>query len=173
MICDLCGKKPAAIFMESVLKGGIKKINLCNECAVKRGIIPPAITPNQIDIQGIFRDIELRKAELDIDTKRLCPACGKSLYEIKRTGCAGCPECYSVFSGDIKNAFSSHGLNGKYSGSLPKRVKGFKSSLTDRSDLQAKLEEAIKIENYEKAAVYRDYLKALENGEVFDGEVNE
>ena len=41
--------------------------------------------------------------------------------------------------------------------------------LADRADLQAKLDEAVKNENYEKAAVYRDFLKALERGSVSDG----
>ena len=52
---------------------------------------------------------------------------------------------------------------------MPKRLASFRNSLTDRADLQAKLDEAVKNENYEKAAVYRDFLKALERGSVSDG----
>ena len=36
--------------------------------------------------------------------------------------------------------------------------------------IQGKLEESLKREDYEKAAVYRDYLKALEKSPVSGGE---
>ena len=61
-----------------------------------------------------------------------------------------------------------HGITGTYTGSFPKRLSGFRNALTDRNDLQAKLDEAVREENYEKAAVYRDYLRALEKGSVAD-----
>lgn len=55
---------------------------------------------------------------------------------------------------------------------MPNYVKGFRSVLTDRILLQSKLEESIEKEDYEKAAVYRDYLKALEKTSVA-GSVND
>ena len=53
---------------------------------------------------------------------------------------------------------------------MPNRLSTFRSVLTDRIALQAKLEESIKNEDYEKAAIYRDYLKALEKSPVAGGE---
>ena len=49
---------------------------------------------------------------------------------------------------------------------MPKRLDTFRSVLTDRIALQGKLEESLKNEDYEKAAVYRDYLRALEKSPV-------
>jgi protein arginine kinase activator len=46
---------------------------------------------------------------------------------------------------------------------LPNQIANFTSSLNDRVALQEKLNKAIQEENYEKAAVYRDKLKMLEN----------
>ena len=40
-------------------------------------------------------------------------------------------------------------------------MKGYKSTLTSRVEMQFKLEEAVQREEYEKAAFYRDYLKVL------------
>ena len=45
---------------------------------------------------------------------------------------------------------------------MPQRLSTFRSVLTDRIMLQNKLNAAVEDENYEKAAMYRDYLKALE-----------
>lgn len=171
MVCDLCGKKIAIVFLERMTRNGTKrKISLCQNCAISRGIISPVVPADQRDIESVFNEIEKKRADDSIESKMLCPTCGKSLYEIKQTGLAGCPNCYEVFKDAIKSAMSSHGLQGKYTGSMPERVQGFRNSLTDRADLQTKLDEAIKQENYEKAAVYRDYLRALETGAVSDGE---
>ena len=52
---------------------------------------------------------------------------------------------------------------------MPKRLKNFHSVLNDRIVLKSKLEESIKNEDYEKAAIYRDYLKALEKSPVSGG----
>ena len=52
---------------------------------------------------------------------------------------------------------------------MPKRIASFRSLLTDRIDLEAKLEQSVKDEDYEKAAIYRDYLRALERKSVADG----
>ena len=53
---------------------------------------------------------------------------------------------------------------------MPKRIANFRSPLTDRIEVQKKLEQAIENEDYEKAAFYRDYLHAIENKAVSDGE---
>ncbi len=49
-----------------------------------------------------------------------------------------------------------------YQGSLPKRLKDYQSLLVDKMTIKIKLEEAVAAEDYEKAAFYRDYLKAME-----------
>ncbi|MBP5283792.1 MAG: UvrB/UvrC motif-containing protein, partial [Treponema sp.] len=52
------------------------------------------------------------------------------------------------------------------------RIRGFRSTLTDRTLIQGKLQESIKNEEYEKAAFYRDYLRAMEKTPV-TGDDNE
>ena len=52
----------------------------------------------------------------------------------------------------------------------PLRLSYLGSAFTRTDSLQGKLEESLKREDYEKAAVYRDYLKALEKSPVSGGE---
>ncbi|MCR5495857.1 MAG: UvrB/UvrC motif-containing protein [Treponema sp.] len=169
MVCDLCKKNEAVIFLESLGKNGKRKINLCMACAMSRGIQAPVSAQNAKNLASVFKEIEEKEAAFDINSKRLCPVCGKSLFDILKSGLAGCPECYEVFKSDLTSFLNSCGISGPYTGSMPNRLSGFRNSLTDRSDLQAKLDEAVKSENYEKAAVYRDFLRALEKGSVQDG----
>jgi protein arginine kinase activator len=135
------------------------------ECAVKRGISP--------DPKAIERSVGVLFAELAQNTKqkepesdRVCPVCGQSLEKIRKTGKLGCPECYAIFRTEIGMLMKQRNITGPYTGSMPRRLASFRSVLTDRVDLQAKLEESIEKEDYEKAAVYRDYLRALERSPV-------
>ena len=63
-----------------------------------------------------------------------------------------------------------HGIGGTYTGTMPERLANFRSALTDRLDVQKKLEAAVEREDYEKAAFYRDYLHAIENKAVSESE---
>ena len=170
MLCDLCREKEAAIFLEQRGPSGLKKISLCADCAASRGISAPQVTSGKQNVAAVFQEVFEKKIRNSPDFKNLCPGCGTSLGDIKLTGKAGCPECYAVFSEEIKKSLFEHGIKGNYTGTLPLRVKDFRNALTDRADLQAKLEQAVREENYEKAAVYRDFLRALEKTSVFDGE---
>lgn len=173
MICDLCKKNEAVIFLEAIGNGGKRKLNLCVNCAASRGISTRITAPDVKNIESIFEEIKERDKKNNEDFSRLCPVCGKSLGEIKKNGIAGCPECYETFRNEITAEIKKFGDFEKYSGSMPKRLAHFRNSLTDRADLQAKLEEAVESENYEKAAVYRDFMRALEHGSVARGSVTD
>lgn len=168
MLCDLCNKNDACIFIEQSYNGGKRKINLCAPCAAARGVM--AGSGGKMNVDSIFTEFIEKCEEKNPESKRLCPVCGRSLFDIKKFMKAGCPECYSVFDEEIKSFLKGKGIDVSWQGSLPKRLRGFRSSITDRNDLQSKLEQAVAEENYEKAAVYRDFLRALEKGCVTDGQ---
>lgn len=95
---------------------------------------------------------------------KVCSVCGCTFDKIAKTQNIGCAECYYTFEEEFKETLKEHGISTEYKGSLPKRLKGYRSTLVDRMTMQIKLEEAIAAEEYEKAALYRDYLKVLNNG---------
>ncbi len=162
MVCDFCHEREAVIFMEQVSGVGQKrKISMCLECAMERGISPdPKSIESSIgDLFWELSDISLKIKEKE---NKLCPVCGTSLGSIFKKGYAGCPECYAIFKDDIKKILERQGVTESFSGSMPQRLSTFRSVLTDRIMLQNKLNAAVEDENYEKAAMYRDYLKALE-----------
>ena len=101
---------------------------------------------------------------------KVCSVCGNSFNQITKEKLFGCPECFYTFEDEIKEIFKSYKITHIYSGSLPKRLKGYKSNLVSRVDTQLKLQEAIKNEEYEKAALYRDYLNVLNSQKIESGE---
>ena len=102
---------------------------------------------------------------------KCCSVCGCTYDQIVKKKKIGCSECYYTFAEEFRNTLENYGISAGYKGSLPKRLKGYRSSLVDRMTMQIKLEEAIAAEEYEKAALYRDYLKVLNHGtEIKDGQ---
>lgn len=142
------------------------------ECAVKHGLSPD---PQNIQrsIGSLFEEISQAEKAGNPEENRLCPVCGRSLAAVRRTGRAGCPECWEIFKTELTSILNDRGITGPYTGTMPRRIASFRSALTDRIDLEAKLEESVKKEDYEKAAVYRDYLRALEKRSVADGSASE
>lgn len=162
MECDFCHEREAVIFVEQISKNGNKrKINMCMECAVAHGISPD---PKNIEtnIDDLFKELSESVNKIRIENNKLCPVCGTKLSEIKKSSHTGCPECYEIFKTQIKECLEKRGIEGKYSGSMPARLASFHSVLNYRIMLQNKLKDAVQKEDYEKAALYRDYLHALE-----------
>lgn len=153
MICNLCGKNEATIIVEKIFGAKREKLGICRECAQKNNV-----TRDPKSLQKVFDLFEKTQA-----ASKVCPVCGTNVSEIEQHLMAGCSECYTVFSKQIKGTLKFIGSSANFSGSLPQKLKGFKSVLTDRMMLEQKLQEAVKKEDYEKAAMYRDYLKALES----------
>jgi len=168
MICDFCHEREAVIFVTQVNGSGQKRrINMCMECAIANGISSDQqnIEPS---VENLFNELTEMTRKLEIESNRMCPVCGKSIAEIRKTGRAGCPECYAIFSKQIQGYLSLKGMAvpESYTGSMPARLAAFHSVLNDRIALQNKLNDAVAHEDYEKAALYRDYLHALEKPSV-------
>ncbi|WP_051537785.1 UvrB/UvrC motif-containing protein [Treponema sp. C6A8] len=103
-------------------------------------------------------------------TKKICPVCGMTYESISESQKIGCSECYYTFAQEFKKTLKKYGITKPYQGSFPKKLKGYKSTLTSRVEMQFKLEAAIEAEEYEKAAFYRDYLKVLNKEASFSEE---
>ena len=164
MICDICREKEATIEIKrSDMTGKTVCVNICADCARARGISPEK-NDLAVSVVQLIKKIAQKKFA---DDNRCCPVCGQKVSVIRDEFRAGCPECYAVFKEEIKEALKNRGISSYYTGTLPRRISTFRSSLTDRLAIQAKMFRAVECEEYEKAAVYRDYLRALEKQPVF------
>lgn len=163
MLCDICHKNEAILFVEQTSKEGVKKINICTDCARERGFSPDADLMGK-SLVSLFAELGRSKQKKEpAKDERACPVCGMRLSKFRYTGVLGCPECYEIFKPQILEYMKEKNFSLDYTGSMPKRLSNFRSVLTDRADVRLKLEKAIKEEDYEKAAFYRDYLHAIEN----------
>ncbi|MBP5251944.1 MAG: UvrB/UvrC motif-containing protein [Treponema sp.] len=169
MICDFCHEREAAIFLEQTTFDGTKrKINICMDCALERGITAGSSSIEQ-SIGNLFKELAQAAKKINEINSKMCPVCGTNLGSIKKTLKTGCPECYAIFKDEIKTILASKKFDAPYTGTMPSRLANIHSVLNDRIALQNKLNAAIENEDYEKAAMYRDFLRALSRSPVSSG----
>jgi protein arginine kinase activator len=113
-----------------------------------------------------------------------CPNCGTGYLEFRQSGLLGCPECYKAFEGQLGPLLErAHEGGTHHSGKVPKRALGGRKGTAMASaqpnpapspapspaairagkiaSLKKQLDEAVKAEQYEKAAKIRDELRDL------------
>ncbi len=151
MICEKCKKRQATVHLKTLVNGIYEERHLCAECARDYDSELDLLIPNKI-LSTMFTTVEG-------PTAKRCKSCGTTATEFKRTGKLGCAECYNAFSDVILPIVKRiHGA-GVHVGSVPTPVVKQK---TEIETLRDELEEAVRIEDYKRAAALRDKIRAME-----------
>ncbi len=95
----------------------------------------------------------------------VCNNCGMSYEEFLKSGKMGCSVCYDIYGARLEPVLKR--LHGSVShlGKVPSRHKDDVNNEREVLKLKELLEKAVKDEEYEKAAEYRDRIKDLSTGE--------
>ena len=166
MKCEKCKKNEATIHFTQVKDGKVVSFNLCKECAEKHGLKSakfdsqhqPAFTPESKN--EVLSELVQAKGETPDEE---CPACHSTLDDIRQTGRLGCGRCYFTFEQQIdvllRRIQGSSFHVGKHSTKPSSRI--YSDQIRIR-ELKKKLNEAVKVENYEEAARLRDEIISIE-----------
>lgn len=143
--CKICGE-PATVYVVDLKNGNPVPFYICNKCAAKMNIVP-----QHFQILDIFKEFMQPHAPIE-DIK--CGDCGMTFSEFNKHLRFGCAHDYDLFNAEsvLKQI---HGTT-KHVGKTPKP--DYKQI---RTELQSKLDDAVKIEDYEAAAKLRDQIRAL------------
>lgn len=172
--CSVCGQS-ATVYVVDLMDGAPTERYLCNACAAKMNITPQhfQITNMLTDLMntlGLLQQLQPKQQKRVEDVT--CDNCGMTYSQFKKTLRFGCAKDYELF-----NAASVleqiHGTSqhvGKSPGQEevleivpdPEPPKDYK---VIRAELQAKLDVAVKSEDYETAAKLRDEIKTLPQSE--------
>jgi protein arginine kinase activator len=157
MNCEMCKKNEATVRYTEVVNKKIIKMNLCEECAKKKGVTIQS--PFTIaDLLSGLADLGLRAEE---DLEKVCPGCGLSYIDFRKTGRLGCDSCYKAFEKSLQGLLETIHKGTTHVGKVPSRARMEINELTMLKDLEAKLCAAVEKEEFEKAASIRDKLQAL------------
>ena len=161
MKCEICGNRKAVIHIQQVIGKERIDLHLCDTCALERGI-SSSEERIELSISSLLHGlVDLRR--MKGAKEKACPRCGSTWEQIGKRQQMGCGECYTLFAKEIQGWFQPMVEKPQHRGKLPKRLRTYKTYLVDVVKLKEGLKEAVRREDYEKAARIRDRIKELEN----------
>jgi protein arginine kinase activator len=152
--CDFCAK-PATVHLTQIVNNKVHKVDLCEECAQKKGVTDPS---------GFSLADLLLKASLNPEQASggiRCEQCGFTQADFKKLGRLGCPACYDAFRGVLDPMLEGMHKGISHVGKIPQAALNRKSLYDRLTKLETDLTEAIKSERYEEAARYRDEISRV------------
>ncbi len=150
MLCQNCNNATATTFIKRTINGVTKEYHLCQKCAMQLGVG----AFNMFDTDDFFASL-LSNSTIS-KPKKVCKSCNSSYQDIVKKGRLGCPECYTTFEDELMPSIIKMQGRAIHNGKKPEKFVSVKNEI---EVLENDLKEAIKNEEYEKAAQIRDILK--------------
>ena len=91
-----------------------------------------------------------------------CPVCDYTFATFRSTGRLGCPHDYEVFRDELTPLIENIHWGGRHVGKVPRHSPQDMQVRTRLLQLRKALEEAVSVEDYERAAQLRDGIRELE-----------
>ncbi len=162
MQCDICAKKKATVHLTEIVDEQMSEMHLCEDCAREKNV--------QMEQQFGLADLlaglaDFGKQAKDVEKiKTKCANCGLGYEDFRKFGRLGCSECYNSFKEHLGILLRKiHGSNSHLGKSpLKSQVPLIKNKKDSLDDLKEQLQQAIRAENFEKAAQLRDKIHELE-----------
>ncbi len=156
----------------------MQKVNLCEQCAEEKGVTDPTGFALADLLKGAGTESINPSAVMGDDGEK-CEACGFTQSDFKKTGRFGCSQCYQVFHSGLDNLLQAMHRHSEHRGKKPAHFVDTRSAQSrveqareEIIELNALLDEAIRVEDYEEAARLRDSITQLQKLEV-SGEAEE
>jgi|Deesub1362B_J571_1020462.scaffolds.fasta_scaffold15565_2 protein arginine kinase activator len=153
-ICEKCNKFPAEVKLIIYEAGKKKVLNLCKLCAEEEslGVSSSAASPPVPK-----KEAPLLKPEEDL----VCANCGYKLSEFLKISKFKCEKCYEAFEPNTMKIISEYHKAEEHRGKI------YTGAYTENKEFKLKvlrraLDEAIRREEYERAARLRDLINEVE-----------
>jgi len=162
MICQDCGKREATVHLTQVIDNQKVVLNLCRECAEKRGFRNPlegVPFPLAEFLASMLSQTQIKKPSKG--SEEVCSVCGMSFSDFTKTGRLGCGSCYLTFRSLLNDLLRKVHGSTQHRGKFPHTTGNVMKPLWEETKLQEELRKAIEEEDFEKAAQIRDRIKAL------------
>ena len=177
MLCERCSKNEATVFYREIVNGKEKEYSVCPECAAKLEKEGKISFSTDLPFGDFFSDYDpvgslfgslfapsfaLQPKNTD---RKKCTLCGSTFEELVETGKVACPKCYEVFAEELEPTIRSiHGKT-KHTGRAPGKFRAKIDKMRQISALENEMKDAVKAQNFERAAEIRDQLKILKDSE--------
>ena len=170
MLCQSCKKNQATTHIKNIVNGELTEMHLCSECAAKQGY--SNVFDHMFDI-GSFMSGFMGEPSFALATEKHCPNCGITFSQITKSGRVGCAKCYDVFYDRLIPSIKRIHGNTFHAGKRlrkPQLKSGenhtSNAEVSQKSELErlsSELQNAVKNQEFEKAAQLRDKINALKS----------
>lgn len=162
LMCESCGQRAAKIQFTEVVNNNMVTVNLCLECAEKKGIEVKHVPASGLgDLVAEVWDATA-VTEADKVGAANCPSCGFAYSDFRSVGRFGCPDCYRSFEPQLVVLLRKIHGDTRHQGKAPGEM-GPKALIRKKlMDLRDELARAVQKEDYESAAHVRDRIRELE-----------
>ena len=165
MLCERCQKNEATYFIKEVINGVGEEHHYCATCMEANDVketLNHLKTPFSMPFSSFFSQSipSFYSVEETPKAKPVspCPNCYLSYGDLMNRGRFGCAECYDHFADVLPNFLKQMQAGTRHIGKVY-APEDLDDKEKEMRGLNKKLEEAIREENYELAAKYRDQLK--------------
>lgn len=158
--CSYCGE-PATVYLTRIVDGQTIKFDLCDSCAQAKGIGGDFASVSLTGLHWIRKEADNPQLE--------CSECGLTSAKFRSSGRLGCANCYNVFRSLINPVLQEIQMGTRHKGKIPKTALARQNSVAELQHLEAALQVAIRDEDYEEAAKYRDRIKRRKEDDETEG----
>ncbi|MGD2279386.1 MAG: hypothetical protein PVH45_04770 [Candidatus Omnitrophota bacterium] len=165
MKCDMCGENEASVHLTEIINGKVKKLHLCEGCAKEKSQEMQSHF-GLTDLLSSLMDFEpsMSPGRIKKSTAVKCPQCGMTYYDFQKSGRLGCGKCYDTFRKQLVDLLKKIHGSDQHVGKVPLEGEKVHKEQQDLQRMKKELEDLVKREEFEKAAVLLERIKDLEKG---------
>lgn len=116
------------------------------------------------DIFDLFNESEFFQMPVGYREEVKCPLCGRTYTDFRKTGKLGCSECYKAFSKPLSGVLRQIHHNPVHCGKIPGNLRAKLSVKKQLEKLRSELQDAVRKDDYERAAVLHKEILEIERG---------
>lgn len=172
VVCTRCKKNLATVKITKIIGGETHDLHLCQECASELSPYQKKMSEYQKDLSEIISGLlkqekgapvaqEVSKEVIDL----ICDNCGFPFESYKKSLFLGCSMCYKVFNKYLINDIRKIHGSIQHMGRVPQRYHKVIEIKRNLENLKRDLHEAVRTENFERAAELRDRIRTLNSKE--------
>lgn len=160
MKCQFCSAV-AGVFVVDIVERKKRELRLCDDCAAKHHLFHGQ--KQELNLAAVLSLLGEEKSEsAEQEPESVCPTCGMTYNEFRKTGRFGCPHDYEVFRTRLIPLLDRIHRGVQHTGKVPKRCGNVIPAVLDRDQLLRHLRAAVDAERYEDAARLRDLIRGKE-----------
>ena len=165
MVCDNCASQEAVIHLTQIVDNEMKTLHLCEQCAAEKGLEGSTVPENfpLTDLLAQMGGGGGGESTAEAPTPDACTFCGLTFKEFRDSGRLGCPHCWSSFESQLRGLLRRIHGSTQHLGKVYLSPDPTVSEREERLDgLRRKLQRAVELEDFERAAELRDEIRELE-----------